>query len=250
MNAHPGAPAGAGDSAGLPWAGREVTGSAYADDDGSADPALHAALAGDDEVAWMAALTRARLLVPIVAVATQPDDDGEGQDVQVSGDKGADMAVVTLTSPDGERALPAFTSVAALAAWNPAARPTPVPAAQAAQAAVAERCDVMVLDLGGGSRVLRPSMVWALAQGRPWTPAYADPFVQQSVSRAAAADDRIGAVRCEAGAPGELRVVLVLAPGHSRDEVAQIAAGLGERIATDGEARARIDALAFSVQAG
>ena len=88
------------------------------------------------------------------------------------------MAVVTLTSPEGQRALPVFSSIAALARWDATARPVPVTSARAAQAAVSERCDVMLLDLGGEhAQVLRPSMVWALAQERPWLPAHEDPFV-------------------------------------------------------------------------
>ena len=46
------------------------------------------------------------------------------------------MAAMTLLAADGHRALPVFTSIAALAAWDPAARPVPVTAARAAQAAV------------------------------------------------------------------------------------------------------------------
>jgi len=124
-----------------------------------------------------------------------------------------DMAVVTLTSPDGQRALPVFTSLAALSAWDATARPSPVASSRAAQAAVSERCDVMLLDLGSGhERVLRPSMVWALAQQRDWIPAHTDPFVAQALSRATADEEDV--VDCvgegdPAGA-GILRVVLSL----------------------------------------
>ena len=39
------------------------------------------------------------------------------------------MALPVMIGTDGRRALPAFTSLAALAAWDPAARPVPVPTA-------------------------------------------------------------------------------------------------------------------------
>src|SRR5204863_2813758 len=82
-----------------------------------------------------------------------------------AGDTRTDMAIITLVAPDGRRALPLFTSVEALAAWDPAARPVPVSAARAAQAALADGCQVAVVDLGSGrSTELRPSMLWALAQ--------------------------------------------------------------------------------------
>lgn len=215
-------------------------GSGFDGDLGDADARLTQALTDrDDETTWMAALTHARLLVPIVAVLAEGDEHG--------GDKAADMAVVTITSTDGERALPVFTSTAAMAAWDPQARPSPVEAARAAQAAVAERCDVMVLDLAGDSVVIRPSMVWALAQQREWLPAHADPFVRQAVSQAARDENQVVAAVCEPGRHGELRVMLSLEPGLDQQAVGQIARRVGERIATDGEARARIDAITFAI---
>ena len=55
----------------------------------------------------------------------------------------------------------------------------------------------------------------------------------------------------EAGQPagsGVLRVVLTLRPGLAAEEVQALATRVGERIATDGESRARIDALAFAIR--
>ena len=42
-----------------------------------------------------------------------------------------------------------------------------------------------------------------------------------------------------------LRLRLTLAPGLSQDEVRALATRVGERLAADGETRARIEALAF-----
>jgi hypothetical protein len=71
--------------------------------------------------------------------------------------------------------------------------------------------------------------------------------------RAAVADEpEVDDHRVEAGEPpgaGVLRVVLVLRPGLGADAVGQIATRIGERIATDGETRARIDALTFALEA-
>ena len=47
---------------------------------------------------------------------------------------------------------------------------------------------------------------------------------------------------------GILRVVLSLRPGLDPAQVQALATRLGERIATDGEARARIDGLAFAIR--
>ncbi len=194
----------------------------------------------------MRAVARARLLVPVVAAPREVDDAG---DLLV--EKSTDMAVVTLTSPDGQRALPVFSGLGALSAWDVSARPSPVSSSRAAQAAVFERCDVMVLDLGSShQRELRPSMVWALAQQRAWLPAHTDPFVAQALSRATVDEaDVIGCVgEADPAGAGILRVVLSVRPGLDPAQVQALATRVGEQIATDGEARARIDGLAFTIR--
>jgi hypothetical protein len=163
------------------------------------------------------------------------------------------MAVALLTAPDGQRAFPVFSSLAALSAWDATARPSPVTSSRAAQGAVSERCDVMLLDCGSaGEHVLRPSMVWALAQQRDWLPAHDDPFVAQALIRATAdEEDVIGcAGEDEPAESGILRVVLSLRPGLDTGQVQALATRVGERIATDGEARARIDGLSFTIRQG
>lgn len=231
----------------MPWTGRALTGTGFDGDLGEADVDLTAALDDpQEETVLMRAVAQARLLVPIVAAPSGIDDSGELM-VETS----TDMAVVTLTSPDGQRALPVFSSLAALSAWDAAARPSPVTSARAAQAAVSERCDVMLLDLGSGHEcVLRPSMVWALAQQREWLPAHTDPFVAQALSRATAEEaDVIDCVgEGDSAGAGILRVVLRLRPGLDSAQVQALATRVGEQIATDGEARARIDGLAFTVR--
>ena len=127
----------------------EVPG-AFAADDGSADPLLVQALdkcaAGsipvDDVVTLLC--EGARLLVPIVAVLDERDESG--------GDKSSHMASVSLVQPDGRRGLLAFTSVAALAAWNPQGRPVPVAAPDVARAALAEGAQGVLLDIAGPVR--------------------------------------------------------------------------------------------------
>jgi len=235
------------DSGGAPWSGRELTSSGFEGDLGAADPDLLAACeAPRDDTVLMRAVARARLLVPIVAVPREVDESGE-QLVEQS----TDMAVVTLTASDGQRAFPVFSSIATLSAWDATARPSPVSSSRAAQGAVAERCDVMLLDVGSAHEsVLRPSMVWALAQQRDWLPAHTDPFVAQALIRATADEEDV--IDCvgegdPAGA-GILCVVLGLRPGLDPSRVQALATRIGERIATDGEARARIDGLSFTIR--
>ena len=241
---------GAHDSAGVPFGGRELTGTGFDGDTGEADETLRAALAADvltpaAERSLMRAVAAARLLVPIVAEPAEVDESGP-----LAVEKQTDMAAVTLVAPDGARALPVFSSMAALAGWDPTARPVPVSAARAAQAAVSERCDVMVLDVAGPRAVaLRPSMVWALAQQSEWVPAHEDETVCRAVELAVRDQDGVLAHDVGPGAAGEgvLHVSLTLAPGLDQATVQRIATAIGERLATDGEIRARIDGLAFSI---
>lgn len=266
-------PAQGTDTGGTPWAGRHLTGTGFDGDTGTADADLLALLttraggtpaqrggssvsAADPEGAVEAAfdsdsrlvelVAAARLLVPVVAVP--------GETTEVNGlvsDATSDMAAVTLTAPDGRRALPAFTSLQTLADWDATARPVPVTAQRAAQAAVQEGCQEVVLDLGAPScGVLRGSMVWALAMGRSWVPAHRDPQVQSAAEAAIVEEPSAARVTLAGGPGGALRVDLALHPGLTPEELQQIAQRVGERIAVDGEVRARIDALAFTISAG
>ncbi len=255
MSDHPRA-----DSAGTPWAGRALGSTGFDDDAGAADPVLLAALRAraacpsvEADGALFRAVRAARWLVPVVAVLGEVGAaplDGSGRGLRA--EKSTDMAVVTLTGPDGRRALPAFTSVQSLAAWDPSARPVPVSADRMGQAAVAEGCQVVVVDVASREVTeLRPSMVWALAQGGEWQPAHLDPFVARSIARALSDEVDIGAHRVEEGEPagsGILRLVLGLRPGLDATQVEQVATRVAERLATDGEFRARVDELTFTIE--
>jgi hypothetical protein len=104
------------------------------DDRGEADPALAAALAADDAAAVARLLPVTRLLVPVVAMPAS----GE-----------AEMAVPALVNADGQRGLPVFSSVAALQAWQPDARPVPMAGSRVLAAAVEEGYDGLVVDVAG-----------------------------------------------------------------------------------------------------
>jgi hypothetical protein len=59
------------------------------------------------------------------------------------------MATVLVEGADGRRALLAFTGTEPLHRWNPDARPVPVAFRVAAQSAVQDGADAMVLDIAG-----------------------------------------------------------------------------------------------------
>lgn len=244
------------DSAGVPWAGRVLTGTGFDDDRGEADPEVVAALvaraghpSASADAHLVAVAAEARWLVPVVAVL---GEGVRGPDGAHTVEKTTDMAVVTLTAPDGRRALPIFTSATALAAWDAVARPVPVTGARAAQAALAEGCTVLVVDVADAvAQEVRPSMVWALARGVPWEPAHTDLVVAQGVSRAVADRDEIVEHWLEEGDPtgsGQLRVVLRLRPGLDADALEGLASRVGEQLAGDDELRVRVDDVTFRAE--
>jgi hypothetical protein len=117
---------------------RSLAEPAFPGDDGMIDSRLAEALGDDARV--FAVYGEVRVFVPILAVLGERATDGS--------DKSADMAAVFMTGADGRKALLTFSSVAALEAWNPAARPVPVWGREAAQAALDEGASALLLDLG------------------------------------------------------------------------------------------------------
>ncbi|MFF4321489.1 SseB family protein [Streptomyces sp. NPDC001568] len=214
----------------------------FSDDDGTADPRLSAALAAwaEDRAAEpqvLAALKDARLLVPVVAMLGEVEIDPA---TGLKREKTSDMAVPTLTAGD-RRALPAFTSIASLALWDPAARPVAVPLHQALAAAAHEKADTIVVDLAGPVPYqLTGSALLALAEGRTDAGPLADPAVREAVRAVVAADPavvRAQLVRSGAGSDGTLAVVLSDEAGHRPEAAARRVA---EALAADETLRGRL----------
>lgn len=120
-------------------------------DIGAADAVLAASLAewsaepGPATVARVhAALLDARLLVPVVAGSITGADAGQYS----SSDLGS-MSLPTILGRDGRVALPAFTSLDALARWPERARPVPVAAVDVLRAVISQACSALLLDLAG-----------------------------------------------------------------------------------------------------
>ncbi|MFI1652228.1 SseB family protein [Streptomyces avidinii] len=212
----------------------------FSDDDGSADPRLTAALAAwsEDrakEPEVLAALKGARLLVPVVAVLGEVETDPE---TGLKREKTSDMAVPTLRAGD-RRALPAFTSIASLALWDPAARPVAVPLHQALAAAAHEKADTVVLDLAGPvTYQLTGSALLALAEGRTDAGPLADPAVREAVRAAVSAEPAVLRAHLgPGGADSDGTLAIVLAEGA---QAAATARRVAEALAADTTLRARL----------
>jgi hypothetical protein len=108
--------------------------------------ALSAYAAGDGGSAdALAALAGSRLLVPVVAVLDEAVPAADG----LRTEKASHMAAVSTTGRDGRRGLLAFTSAETMRRWDPTARPVPVTTRRAAEAALADGADALVIDLAG-----------------------------------------------------------------------------------------------------
>ncbi|GMA40011.1 SseB family protein [Mobilicoccus caccae] len=270
------------DSGGIPFAGRQLSDPGFAGDDGRSDPDLLSALealtrdgSAENVAATLRLLSTARVVVPVVAApkgtpvqhhpgsgAGQPHDEhqheghgheGHGHDRPSDG---TEMATVTLSATDGSsKAMPVFTGVDTLAAWDPTARPSPTHVPDVARSAIEDGCDTLLVDLGSPHAAALPlSHLWALAQERPWMPPHEDPVVRLAVAEAAQGLDGLLRAGAEDGTathgPDVLRLVLVLRPGLDQARVEQIARTMGERLAGDPEVRIRIDDLAIVLHRG
>ncbi|MFH8588133.1 SseB family protein [Streptomyces celluloflavus] len=211
----------------------------YYDDDGSADPALAAALAAYDqdrgtEPQLLSALTGARVLVPVVAVLGETETGPDG----LRREKTSDMAVPTLQAPDGRRALPAFTSMETLKRWRADARPVAVPLQQALLAAAHEKADTVVVDLAGPvTYQLTGAALRALAEGRESADPLADPAVTDALRALLAAVPGVHVAHLAPSAETDATLAIGLVADAPAAEVAE---RLARSLATDEVLRGRL----------
>lgn len=116
--------------------------SQWSHDSGAADPIVRSALASGDIGLIIPALAHSRLFIALVAVATGGPREGE---------KNADMSVACLTARDGRLGLLCFTGLDTLTEWNSRARPVPISASDAAEAALDENAQAIIVDLAGAN---------------------------------------------------------------------------------------------------
>ncbi|GAB2745287.1 SseB family protein [Kitasatospora kifunensis] len=211
----------------------------FAADDGTADPALAQALADwaqqpGAEPALLAALRQARLMVPIVALLGEVETDAAG----LKHEKTSDMAVPVIEAADGRRALPAFTSLASLAAWQADARPAPVNAPQAVMTAYAERADTLLIDPAGPvTYQLTGARMRAVAENRVWLPPVQDPEVLAALRVLLAAEPQVRRAELRPGEVTDAVLALALADGAQVPELAQ---RLATALAADPVLRVRL----------
>jgi len=229
----------------------------FSGDDGAVQPVMAQALACEDDgervVAVVEAMRTGRVIVPVVA-HEHPGTDADGnvaphaaekfRSGDRSGDAMASAAMVSVRTRDGRSALPVFSSVAAMQAWNAGSRPVPVEATRAALSAVQESDSLLVLDPASDVTVLVPRpAVWALAQQQPWTPSWADPDLPGVAAEALRGITELLGVRLERGSTAELRVVVAVRAGLDREQLGDVVARASRALSEHPVLRERVDSL-------
>jgi hypothetical protein len=228
---------------------RSIPDPGFAGDDGEPDPRLTAALeaAAADPARLpelLAALHRVRVLAPVVARPGETATTSSGLQHETS----ADIAVPLLLDGTGSRALLVFSGTPALARWDPAARPVPVLGARAAEVALAEGAEAIVLDVAGPHPATLPQPeVRALAEGRGRVPAWTDPVLQRAVAELLEGEPAARSAHLDPCAGADARLTVVVDPGVDR---AAIGARLAGAVAAVPEIAGGVRGLEISVVHG
>jgi len=229
-----------------PRPSRHLAPNPFAGDDGSRPPAFASAKAVEPPhrtPAVVAAMRTGRVLVPVLAHA----HPGRGARGEVAIDAAADAceqaATVTVEVPDGRAAMPVFSSLGAMAAWDPRARPVPVRGHQAARAAASITDGLMLLDPGDEPVLIPRPAVWALAREREWIPSWADEALAGVAAGALAGIDELVGVRIEPGRTTEIRVVVALRPGLDAPRLRDVLSRASAALSGDPVLRERVDSM-------
>lgn len=222
------------DSAGVPWEGRSFESNNFSADNGETPQALVPVLADKpvSKAHLVEALKGERLLIPLVAELGEGEIGPNGLLV----DKSADLAIVAVATPDGQSAIPAFTSVAELSAWNPDARPVPVASEKVCLAAAAEGHNRVVINPASNAIVLRRPQLAAIAQGLQWEPPHTSATVREKLLVATRKHLMISSVDLFDGDPesklssAELKIQLGFKPGLTPDKLKEILTELASDI--------------------
>ncbi len=239
------------DSAGVSWSGRQFEANSWSGDDGSADVQLIKAIAnlrsgeGTSERV-LDALRDARVLIPLLADLGESGVGAHGQTV----DKSADLSIVTVETPDHQDGLPVFTSVAAMSAWNPKARPVPVFAPKAALAAAQEGNTRVIVDpMSPTEYVVRRPAIAALAQGLPWVHPVRDERVHAAFAEAIKVSEKIVGFAVQdidtlsLLDAAEVQLELRIVAGLTREELDPILQDLAKALAESHDIAEYVDSL-------
>ncbi len=219
--------------------GADVLVTRFQGDTGEADPRLRELLGDPEQYSAQREivdlLARGRLLIPVVANLDERDARGA--------DKHSHMATVTITDEQGHKALLCFTGVDSVALWRSDARPIPVAAVEAAQAALQEGCAALLLDIAGPTRyALAGTGLWALAAGGPWRHPLDEPEVAAALDDALAGSGLDGFFEADPSTVDGVALVL-------RNPEVRAAQALAGELGAIPEVQARVSRLEIRIEA-
>gem|GEM_PF-1349187 len=216
----------------------------FPNDDGSADPQLIAAMSGGDRYEIVRALAKARVFIALLAKLESAAMDSSDAKIQQAGTGAEQESEVSLAwLVDGSvKALPIFTSIAALNVWNVVARPLGVEAQRAAVVVLADG-EIAVMDPGGKNPIeIGPSALRSLALGYEYVPISLDPEVRRAIEEALAGS-LDGGQRIDFSVAGDFPedLVITLSDPIQAPDHAQLST-LAHRLAEDSRIRLRLEA--------
>ncbi len=216
----------------------------FAGDDGGVQPQMAAALALEDpaqrQEALVAALGTGRVFVAVQAHAHPGTSDGEitEHDSHDPDRVALDEAVqLTVPAPGGLRAMPIFSSAAALAAFDPAARPVPLLGRNAAAQALFHTGLLALdcLDYFGRSAVL------AIASDEAWFAPWLDPQIRMRLEHALEGCGGAQTVRVLAGRQGVIRVTIVISDHAGIAAAEEAVKRVAQALHSDGYLKSHLD---------
>lgn len=236
------------DSAGVPWEGRSFEENAYANDDGKTPEALQAALAESpvDKTALITALADSRLLIPLVASLGESGEGPHGKTV----DKSAELAIVAVSTPDKQTAIPVFSSVSEMQCWREDARPVPASSQRVALAAASEGHTRVILNPASQALALRTPALEAIARRERWLPPHNDPWVKNWCEEVVMAHPLISTIDLFDGDPkmdlshAELLIQLGMRPGVGADQLKQLLTSFTDSLRSE-EFNRRVDSIGY-----
>jgi hypothetical protein len=170
-------------------------------------------------------------------------------------DKSAELSIVTVKTPDAATGLPVFSSVQAMAAWNPEARPVPADAVRVALAAASEGNTRVILDPTSTSEfVFRRPAIAAMAQGFDWTAPHLNRELLEVIARQAAKVEAVSAIDFYTEDPqsrllgAELVLRLAIQPGLSKQHLDSTIEAVAAKIAELQDFNDRVDQLKIVVR--
>lgn len=190
----------------------------FADDDGSLQPQMASALSQSDNAnrqeAVVAAIGTGRLFLAIQPHTHPGVENGEvkahdpaNTDELARNEAGS----LTVAAPGGLKAMPAFTSMEAMARFDPQARPMPLEG-QAAAAQALLNTGIMALDPtdldGSDATFIGRTATVSLAMDEPWFAPWLDDTLSEKLEAAVAGLPEVLTVKVQAGSRGLVRLTL------------------------------------------